>query len=346
MKRLDQAAEDSVALAKRQRHQEFSWSRIKSGFFKNPDFRVAAEIAGLPLFQVHAIAGGLWCLANESEPRGYVGEFRAATFGAAHGMPAEEAARIYAALEHRDVGWIDQDYVPSFQVVNPDKEDKTAPLRDQRRKARRSICRVLDRKAERGDISEEQREGAAAFVYAIADEELFALQKKLRAGVALEAALSTATGATPWPSVATVVATPRAERSRADSLVDNSGADPRGEAQELSEERVGGAENDPQALARQWIAVEGRRIAIARMPAEQPGRIDTLLERWCDQVLAGDAGALMTVLIECDRLNLVGSQFHVEVSARCEQQRRRAQLTQEKQIGLPLSGVQSVKRAG
>jgi hypothetical protein len=143
-----------------------------------------------------------------------------------------------------------------------------------------------------------------------------------------------------------VAATPRAEQTTSEKrIVDNSGTAASGETAGLFDEEVDGAANDPQAQARRWIAIEGRRIAIARMADEQPGKVDMLLERWRDQVLEGDAIALMTVLIECDRLALVGPTFHVAVSQRCDQARRRAQLAADKQQGLPLGGIQRLKSA-
>lgn len=344
MKRLDTAAQDTAVLAKRARHRTWPWCRLKNDFFDDPLWRVVADMTGLPLFQVQAFVGRLESLANKSTPRGFVGDFRPAEFGAATGMPTEHAARIYAALEHSDIGWVDQEHVATFYPRNPDKVDETAAERDQRRKARKWIRKELDRRVQAGSITAEQREDVAgALLDLLGDEELFALRKKLAAGVALEAALSTGHGE---PRRGSVVATPRAEQTKSErAFVDNSGDGTRRTEEGPSEEGVAGPASDPQAQAAQWIAIEGRRIAIARMPAENPGKVDMLIERWLAQDLDGNAGALMTVLIECDRLNLVGSMFHVEVTRRCDQHRKREALQQEAPR-LPLGGIQPVKKSG
>jgi hypothetical protein len=198
-------------------NRTWTWCRLKNEFFDDPLWRVVAEATGLPLFQVQAFVGRLESLANKSTPRGFVGEFRPAEFGAATGMSAEHAARIFAALEHPDVAWLDQDHVASFYARNPDKEDETAAERDRRRKARKWIRRELERRAQSGAIDAEQHEGVEAMLTLLADEELFALKKKLAGGVALEAALSTSHAGHGVASRDSVAATPRAEQTTSES---------------------------------------------------------------------------------------------------------------------------------
>lgn len=345
MKRLGAAAAEAVVLPRRDRHKAWLWCRLKNGFFDEALWRVVAQMTGLPLFQVQAFAGRLECLANMSEPRGFVGEFRPAEFGAATGMPADQAALIYAALEHPEIGWIDQGYVASFFARNPDKEDVTAPERDRRRKARGWIRKELKKRAERGWISAEQRDGVLAILELIADEELFGLKSRLQDGVALEAALSTGHAGHGVATRGSVVATPRAQRIISEQpLVDNSGAGAREAEKRPSEEGVAGTDGDPQNAARLWMDIAGRRIAIRRMPDEEPGRVDLLLSRWCEQDCDGDAVAVMTAIIECDRLNRVGASFHVEMTQACTRYRRQKLARADLQAKLPLAGMQPVDK--
>ena len=128
--------------------------------------------------------------------------------------------------------------------------------------------------------------------------------------------------------------------------MDNSGSNAAAQQKEPSDEGASGAENDPQAQARRWIEIEGRHIAIKRMPNDDPGKVDMLLARWLDQDLDGDAVGLMTVLIELNQLTMIGAAFHVEVTTRCARYRRQRDARDNPQKTLPLSGVQGiVKRA-
>ena len=293
---------------------------------------------------MQAFVGRLECHANAADPRGYVGDFRPIEFAAAMGMPPADAVRIFAALKHKDIAWIDQDHVVTFYGRNPDQIDATAPERDRRRKARRWLEKDLARRHEAGWIDTEQLDGLVAWIEDLPDPELFALRDKLRKGVALEAALSTGTG----HAVAdrgTVASHARAKLILAQKLGDDSGDIARGTTAGLSEEGVSGTEGDSQAHARLWIELEGKRLAIERMPHEQPGRVETLLQRWCDQDLNGDAVGLMTVLIECGRLNVLGSNFFIEVTSGIGRYRRQKLAEQDKQHKLPLRGLVAVDKS-
>lgn len=272
---------DAAALAKRARHQRWHWCRLENDFFDNPIWRVVSELTGAPLFQVQAFVGRLECLANKSEPRGYVGDFRAVEFGAALGMPAEHAARIFAALEHVDVAWVDQDHVATFDGRNPDRPDVTAPERDRRRKARQQVRKYIDKRFERGDIVQEQRDAAAAMLGVLDDRELFNLRDKLRAGVALEAALSTSQG----HGVAyrdSVAGHARADQTRSENstaAVDNSGDGTRGTTQGLPQQEGSTPQQLTTDAAELWLAGEGLRILVERFNERRP-RAETLIARW------------------------------------------------------------------
>lgn len=128
-------AAEAEKVAAKIRHRKFAWCRLHNGFIDMALWRVVAAELAMPLYQIQAFATRLDSLANAAIPRGYVGDFCAAEFGAALGMPAEEAARIFAALEEPAVGWIGQEHVITFWERNPDKEDSTAAERQRKSRA-------------------------------------------------------------------------------------------------------------------------------------------------------------------------------------------------------------------
>lgn len=349
MKRIDLATEDAVVLSKRAKHRRMEWCRLRNEFIDDPLWRVVAQLTGLPLFQVQAFVVRLESLANKSEPRGFVGDFSAVEFGAAHGMPTDEAARIYAALEHRDVGWIDQGHVVTFYPRNPDKEDATAPDRDRRRRARQWIRRELDRRLAAGSIDPDLRDEAEAMLGALPDAELFRLQAGLRKGQALEAALSTAahaTPATPWHAVAFVAATPRAEHSRSETTaaVDNIAAGARGEGEGLPKEDAVAAEQlSTEATA--WLSAEGARLVVACMH-ESTTRAQMLIERW-GRDLGDDKRPLVEIIHGTAVAGLTGAKFLVSVEQQVERARRLHQKGAELKLppGLVSGGKLGAKAA-
>lgn len=316
MKVLGSTPEDVKIETTRKRFHRYEWCRLRNDFIDDPLWRVAAVIAEVPLYQVQAFVVRLDSLANKSDPRGYVGDFSAAEFAAAHGMPPAEAARIYAALEHPDVRWIEQDYVATFYGRNPDKEDVTAPDRDRRRKARKWIRTELHRRCGQGFISEEERDAAEAMVAILTDVELHATKKKLAGGAALEAALSTGHIGHGVAYRGFRGATPRADQSRAEissPAVDNSGAATRGAAQGFPEEQ--GAPDDAQSTeAELWLASEAVRIIVERMDVPRP-RAETLIARW-RRDLDDNAVAMATIIRGCDDSPLLttAARFHVAVT--------------------------------
>ena len=285
-------------------------------------------------------------LANKAESRGSVEDFSAEEFAIALDMSGNETASIFAELAHPEIGYIAYEHIADFYDRNRDSDSDKEGAKERKRRSRgkAKALEITARLAQRGEITAAQRDDIERDLNlppkAFSNEDFFKLLDEL-----YRADLSTGRGHR-WSQCDAVTVTQEQTRPHLLEGVDNSEDGARGSKEWPSEEGVAGAANDPQEQARQWIAIEGRRIAIARMPDEQPGKVDMLLERWRDQVLDGDAIALMTVLIECNRLAFVGSNFHVEVSNCCDQHRRRAQLQAEKQPGLPLGGIQPVKRSG
>ena len=151
MKPLSAAAERAA------RHRKFHWCRRENGFSDKPIWGVIAEQLQVELSHVLAFVNRLEELANAATPRGSVADFSAAEFGHAIGIGADEAAAIFAALEHPDVGWIAFDHVATFYDRNPDREDATANDRKRRERLRRWIMRTLARLAAIGAVSETER---------------------------------------------------------------------------------------------------------------------------------------------------------------------------------------------
>jgi hypothetical protein len=349
-KRLDEAARaaqaKAEAAAKRARWKRNAWSRHWDGFCDRPVFRRLAKRLGLPLTQVIAFVVRLDELANKAESRGSVEDFSAEEFAIALDMSDNETASIFAELAHPEIGYIAYDHIADFYDRNRDSDSDKEAAKERKRRSRgkAKAFEITARLAHRGEITAAQRDDIERDVSlppkAFSNEDFFKLLDEL-----YRADLSTGRGHR-WSQCDAVTVTQEQTRPHLlEGGVDNSGATTRGNEEGPSEEGVAGTANDPQAQAAQWIAIEGRRIVIARMPSELPGKVDMLLERWLNQDLDGNAGALMTVLIECDRLNLAGSMFHVEVTRRCDQHRKREALRQEPPR-LPLGGIQPVKKSG
>jgi hypothetical protein len=134
----------------------------------------------LPLYQVIAFVNRLEEIANASEQRGHVGHFSAAEFGAALGMPEEDAARIFAALEDPSIGWISYDVVHDFTGRNPDQLDNTTAERQRRRRARLDILKATASLAREGRITLDRRNEIEARLKLLDDVALFRLAAELQ----------------------------------------------------------------------------------------------------------------------------------------------------------------------
>ena len=117
--------------------RRYGWFRLYSDFCIHPKWRAIAIQTGVPVAEVIAVAASILCKANIGRPRGSLAEFSVFECAAALDMDAEHVARVYAALEDR--GWIDQDYVVTWDERQPDKEDPTAAERQRRLRARKRL---------------------------------------------------------------------------------------------------------------------------------------------------------------------------------------------------------------
>jgi hypothetical protein len=332
---MKQISEASRRVEKAIRHRRWSWCRLWNGFSDQPLWRLIAEQLNMPLHQVIAFAVRLDELANGAERRGEVDRFRADEFGVALGMSTEDAARIFQALER--ARWIEYAAVANFFSRNRDEEKEDQNARQQRSRNRKRVLAMLAKLDRMGRIGQVERLETEIGLKDLDDRQLTTLLTELN-----QLELSTVVPVTNVTSDPVTVTPDRITKFQ-DKTVDNSGYGA-GIEEELAEGNVASDANDSQEAARRWIAIEGRRIALTRMPNENAGRIDTLLARWCAQNCDGDAGTLLTALVECDRLGSVGAVFHVAVTQACARYRRQKAARENPQPGLPLGAA--LKTAG
>jgi hypothetical protein len=323
----------SEAAKKVMRHRQYFWCRHWNGFCDVPKWRLIADRLDMPIYQVVAFVCRLDELANAADQRGSVAAFNAAEFGAALGMPEEDAARIFASLEAPDVGWIAYEHVTTFYERNRDTDDDRDADRDRKRRsrARTSALKILQRLASLGRVAPAQR---VAIEVKLAlpprifpDAELFDLVARVR-----QAELSTGhighivTEERPERPVSAeqgriasgvghnvthsdfVTVLEDQTRKVSPGSVDNSGDTARGEKKGPPDEELAGAGDDPQAEARLWIETEGVRLVVERGKEPKP-RAEMLCARWRDQDCEGDAVALKEIMVGADKSGYFGVRF-------------------------------------
>lgn len=290
MKPIGAAAE---AAAKRIRHQKFYWCRLDNDFVDMALWRMVAERLKMPAYQVQAFALRLESFANAAIPRGYVGDFKAGEFATALGMSIEDAARIYAELEHDEIGWIVQEHVATFYERNPDRLDNTASERQQRKRTRDRALRDLAKAARLGTITEEERRTAEADLL------------RLSTGHVRHAVTHRDS----------VTVTPQHSTGNRSGPVDNFSDGARGESAGSPKGDAAGAGPSPQLAT--WLRDQGLRIIVERMALPR-SLAETRLERWVRQ-LQGDEGALAAIVEAADAADLAGAHFHVSVNEQISQ---------------------------
>lgn len=146
-------------LPPRQRHRRYPWCRLYNDLPFHPKWRVIANETALPVHEVVVVVTALLCKANGAQPRGSLAEFSPRECAAALELPSEHVAAIYAALE--DIGWIDQDYLATWDDRQPDREDRTAAERQRRCRAKGQRPKEvvhMSRRDKRDVTPEEKRE--------------------------------------------------------------------------------------------------------------------------------------------------------------------------------------------
>jgi hypothetical protein len=115
-----------------QRKRSFSWSRRPNGFSDNPKWRAVKAHSGLDLCTVLAFVNRLEELANDAanrgDIRGSLAEFKAHDFAAALDISVNDADKLYASLEHPDIGWIADGVIVDFHDLPAQPVDATQAL--------------------------------------------------------------------------------------------------------------------------------------------------------------------------------------------------------------------------
>jgi hypothetical protein len=123
---------------KRNNMRRFTWCRLHHELFHAPLWRLVARRAGVPMYMVRLFVIELEVFASTNTPRGSVEGLNVEAMAADWALPDGDAlARIYAALEQPDIGWLDQEHIVSFHDRNPDTVDDKAAERMRRMRARR-----------------------------------------------------------------------------------------------------------------------------------------------------------------------------------------------------------------
>jgi hypothetical protein len=324
MNRDGRLAQVGEAARKAARSRKFHWCRRENGFCDLPVWRLVATRLAMPLYQVVAFANRLEELANAAanygEVRGNVSRFNAEEFGVALGMPAEDAARIFAELERPEVGWIAYDHVANFYDRNPDRIDEGAADRKRRQRLRESICDQLGKLARQGKIGEGERRSVEGAIGGTL-EELRELQERL-ARVELGQPFSTGRGhvtdvtrdnfASGAPPDVTrdvtkshcdiVTVTPEKSTVITPAAGDNFGNSARVEPESWPKVEVAGGSQQftyeslgERDQAERWIAAEGYQLVQDMMRLPRAGA-ETKVKRWL-QKAGGDPAALAQILV-------------------------------------------------
>lgn len=106
------------------------WHKRKNGFVRHPKWRRVAVMTGLHVTMVIAVVDALMEAANIGRPRGSLAEVSLVECAIDLDMAAESIGRIYGALE--EIGWIEREYLVTWDEHNRDREDPTNAERQQR----------------------------------------------------------------------------------------------------------------------------------------------------------------------------------------------------------------------
>lgn len=170
---------------KKLRYRQYHWCRRPNGFSDMPMWRVVAQYANASLVAVLAVVNRLEELANNAanfgEERGSVAGFDADEFGAALGLSSDDVARIYGALEHEKVRWVEDGCVRTFHDRNPDREEDKDAVRGRKRRSRSylKIRQTLRRLAAIGKMTDRERLSIETTLRGLPDGGLVELQVRL-----------------------------------------------------------------------------------------------------------------------------------------------------------------------
>lgn len=342
------------AARKAARHRRWDWCRHWNGFSDMPLWRLIASRLQLPAYQVVAFVVRLDEFANAAEQRGglrgAVDDFSAEEFGVALGMPAEDAARIFAALEHPDIGWIAFGHLATFYDRNRDSDDDRdkAAERKRRQRERDRAMKELALAAAAGTVSADERRAREAAL--LLDHRL-----STRLTVADETTghnVTDASNVTVTQEQSTGLRPEPVDKSADTAGKGTSGetAGPTGQASgksgaDLSTSPVAARETvadettsrcdvvaDETVAATRWLETEGARIVCERMVVHT-NRAAQLVGRW--QRDLADPHVLVDAILGADHAGLTAGRFHVSVTDAIGRHLRAAALGQP----LPLRPV-------
>lgn len=287
---LDEIASQNVP-PKKPTLRKNNWTRIDHDMIKMDLWGLVAEMAHSSRAVVEAFITRLEVHANNNKPRGSVEGFNVAALAITWRHDRDELARIYAALEHHDIGWIDQDHIVTFWPRNPDGEDVSAPERNRRKRLRKKIRDEGDAKGlsideilsamEAAGVGYPQRWGDTrnAVTVTTRPEQIRKTENP---------------GAEKNPDLSVQPALP--ENEQPTGAVDNSAAEPRGESANGLPMEVPAIDDAISTEAETWLATEGLRIVIERLVVP-PQRAATLIERW-RRDLQDDAPAMVQTIAQ------------------------------------------------
>lgn len=110
--------------------RRYGWLRLYSDFPTHPKWRVIARKTGVPVAHVLSIATTLLCKANVAQVRGSLVDFSVLECAAGLDLPIEHVDLTYAAME--ELGWIERQYLVTWDERQPDREDPTNSERQKR----------------------------------------------------------------------------------------------------------------------------------------------------------------------------------------------------------------------
>jgi hypothetical protein len=122
------------------REKRYDWFRLYNDFLGHPKFRYVAQQCAMSICEVSMIAVALLRTANRSRPRGWVRDFSPIDCGAALDIDPNKVGEVYRKLE--ELGWIDQDYLATWDERQPDKEDPTNAERQKRHREKLKLQRA------------------------------------------------------------------------------------------------------------------------------------------------------------------------------------------------------------
>ena len=289
--------------------RRFTWFRTWNSTLDEPRWRLVARMAGSPQHLVEAFVIRLDAFANTNTPRGSLEGFSIAALSAHWNLSNDEVlGRIYAALEHPDVGWIDQDFLVTFFERNPDVEDATNAARQSRHRAKLKA------------------------------------RKRAQLGEGLDASSTVTRYGRYVPHRSDQII----KQVSGDDFEKSAGPGASGAPRGLSDVGAGGAvvqtdtgeSGEGDVDPRLWLASEGKRIVIERLQVTAT-LADTRLERWLRD-LEGSHAALAGIVRAADRQDYIGARFHNLI---VDQVKRHVH-TSDGQRSLPLPPATVRKAAG